>query len=83
MAPRHPPYALSLLIVKNSLVTAMEFSRCTRNQVRPTERAGLILSGEHGPVFQNSTAFVEVDVVLGEPGSGTAEAINRPGAYRK
>jgi hypothetical protein len=24
------------LIVKNSLVTAMEFSRCARNQVRPT-----------------------------------------------
>jgi len=75
------------LIVKNSLVTAMEFSRCARNQVRPTERAGLMLAScsqrEHGPVFQNSTAFVEVDVVPGEPGSGTAEAINRPGAYRK
>ena len=28
LAPRHPPYALILLIVKNSLVTAMEFSRC-------------------------------------------------------
>jgi hypothetical protein len=37
----------------------------------------------HSPVSQNSTAFVEVDVVLGEPGSGTAEAIYRPGAYRK
>ena len=30
LAPRHPPCALSLLIVKNSLVTAMEFSRCAR-----------------------------------------------------
>jgi len=25
------------LIVKNSLVTAMEFSRCARTRVRPTE----------------------------------------------
>ena len=32
LAPRHPPYALSLLIVKNSLVTAMEFSRCARSR---------------------------------------------------
>jgi hypothetical protein len=28
------------LIVKNSLVTAMEFSRCARNRIRPTENAG-------------------------------------------
>src|ERR1041385_1745143 len=30
LAPRHPPCALSLLIVKNTLCTAMEFSRCAR-----------------------------------------------------
>jgi hypothetical protein len=36
LAPRHPPCALSLLIVKNTLCTAMEFSRCTRTDVRPT-----------------------------------------------
>jgi len=65
------------LIVKNSLVTAMEFSRCARTHVRLAERPAV------APVSQNSTAFVEVDVVLGEPGSGTAEAIDRPGAYRK
>src|SRR6266480_642469 len=29
LAPRHPPCALSLLIVKNTLYAAMEFSRCT------------------------------------------------------
>src|SRR5580765_4387919 len=57
LAPRHPPCALSLLIVKNSLVTAMEFSRCTRNRIRPTRKPGT------SPVSQNSTAFVEVDVI--------------------
>ena len=36
LAPRHPPCALSLLIVKNTLCTAMEFSRCTRARARPT-----------------------------------------------
>ena len=30
LAPRHSPCALILLIEKNSLVTAMEFSRCAR-----------------------------------------------------
>src|SRR5437867_11894327 len=34
LAPRHPPCALSLLIVNNSLLTAMEFSRCARTGVR-------------------------------------------------
>ena len=39
------------------------------------EKAGL------GPVPQNSTAWnVEVDVVPGEPGHRTAEAIDEPGA---
>jgi hypothetical protein len=38
LAPRHPPCALILLIEKNSLVTAMEFSRCARKPVRPTEK---------------------------------------------
>src|SRR5207342_2720832 len=55
LAPRHPPCALSLLIMKNSLVTAMEFSRCTRIGSARREPAR--------PVSQNSTAFVEVDVV--------------------
>ena len=47
LAPRHPPYALSLLIVKNSLVTAMEFSRCTR-QIPPNRknRAGCSKAAE-------------------------------------
>src|SRR3954467_12374381 len=35
LAPRHPPCALSLLIVKNTLNVAMEFSRYTRNSIAP------------------------------------------------
>ena len=31
LAPRHPPYALNLLIVKNTVFAAMEFSRCARD----------------------------------------------------
>src|SRR6476469_3440569 len=34
LAPRHPPYALVLLIEKNTLCVAMEFSRCTRTRIR-------------------------------------------------
>src|SRR5207302_10834862 len=30
LAPRHPPYALILLIRKNTMYAAMEFSRCAR-----------------------------------------------------
>src|ERR1700733_14493711 len=69
LAPRHPPCALVLLIMKNSLVTAMEFSRCARSWSATTEPPAA------GPVSQNSTAFVEVDVVLGELGNRTAVAI--------
>ncbi len=44
LAPRHPPCALRLLIMKNTVVAAMEFSRCTRaNPAQPKARreAGL------------------------------------------
>src|SRR5262245_18264180 len=34
LAPRHPPCALILLIGKNTLCVAMEFSRCTRGGAR-------------------------------------------------
>src|SRR2546423_7019769 len=40
LAPRHPPCALSLLIVKNTLCTAMEFSRCARRAAAQHEKAG-------------------------------------------
>jgi len=48
LAPRHPPCALRLLIMKNTVVAAMEFSRCAR---LPAEKTG------RGPVSQNSTAW--------------------------
>jgi hypothetical protein len=56
LAPRHPPCALCLLIMKNTVFAAMEFSRCARDDPH-SRSAGL------GPVSQNSTAlYVEVDV---------------------
>ena len=33
LAPRHPPCALSLLIMKNTVVAAMEFSRCAAGPI--------------------------------------------------
>src|SRR5205814_1250589 len=58
LAPRHPPYALSLLIVKNTLFVAMEFSRCARARARPPRdhRLEPPERGGHGPVSQNSAA---------------------------
>src|SRR5436309_10651533 len=38
LAPRHPPCALVLLIEKNTLCVAMEFSRCTRTARPPSEK---------------------------------------------
>src|SRR5438309_4315548 len=38
LAPRHPPCALSLLIVKNTLYAAMEFSRCAPAPKCPAKR---------------------------------------------
>jgi hypothetical protein len=37
LAPRHPPCALSLLIVKNSHFATMEFSRCARARAHLTK----------------------------------------------
>src|SRR3954452_19767036 len=52
LAPRHPPCALSLLIVKNTLNVAMEFSRCARSRCASPRKAG------RRPVSQNSEAIV-------------------------
>src|SRR5436305_13176294 len=67
LAPRHPPCALSLLIVKNTLNVAMEFSRCARISMRPTEKAG-----PERPVSQNSAAIVysRSTLFLGESDTG-------------
>src|SRR5207245_3314096 len=40
LAPRHPPCALILLIVKNSLNVATEFSRCARIRCASLRKAG-------------------------------------------
>src|SRR5438270_3772768 len=53
LAPRHPPCALVLLIEKNTLYAAMEFSRCT-----PLKRRSL--------KTQQRDANIEVDILLGE-----------------
>ena len=69
LAPRHPPCALSLLIVKNTLSVAMEFSRCAR--VSAQRKTAL-----QRPVFQNSAASdlrtSRSTFVLGEPGRSRA-----------
>src|ERR1051325_7877525 len=52
LAPRHPPCALRLLIVKNTLYAAMEFSRCAPALVRPNENTA------RGAVSQNSAVLV-------------------------
>ncbi len=49
LAPRHPPCALRLLIVKNTMFAAMEFSRCTRARP-PREKP------PRGAVSHNSAA---------------------------
>jgi hypothetical protein len=43
LAPRHPPCALILLIRKNTMFAAMEFSRCARTASarRPPQSSGL------------------------------------------
>ena len=57
LAPRHPPCALSLLIVKNSHFATMEFSRCARAFGPPHEKhRALPSSTTRGPVSQNSAA---------------------------
>ena len=60
LAPRHPPCALRLLIVKNTLYAAMEFSRCSPALVRPNEKAAPWRG------LSKLSSAAEVDLVLGE-----------------
>ena len=67
LAPRHPPCALSLLIVKNTLNVAMEFSRCARNRCASLRKAGpegRSLKTQQR-LFTSRSTFV-----LGEPRAG-------------
>ena len=64
LAPRHPPCALRLLIVKNTLYAAMEFSRCTPEpNVRPNEKTRRSTASLSK---LSSAIYDEVDIVLGE-----------------
>src|SRR5258707_8136506 len=55
LAPRHPPCALSLLIVKNTFLLLWSFQGA-RGTGPPSSRSRL------APVSQNSTAFIPVEV---------------------
>jgi hypothetical protein len=57
LAPRHPPCALRLLIMKNTVVAAMEFSRCARAIPHEKSRLGRSLKTQQ-------REDVEVDVFL-------------------
>src|ERR1043165_7715325 len=75
LAPRHPPCALVLLIEKNTLCVAMEFSRCVGRALCPREKPP-----EEDGLSKLSSVSIEVDILLGEPVVRTAEAINEPAA---
>src|SRR3954447_15750736 len=90
LAPRHPPCALSLLIMKNTVVAAMEFSRCTRTICAELKgRLGRSLKTQQResacPVASvdgcRHGAVVEVDVILGDPAIRTSaqKCIHRRG----
>ena len=76
LAPRHPPCALRLLIVKNTVSAAMEFSRCARAApaLKTTPNGGLSKL--------NSVSYVEVNVILGELGFRTLLSENPDSSSR-
>src|SRR5690349_7661366 len=70
LAPRHPPYALVLLIEKNTFNAAMEFSRCaTADSTGGLSKLSSVRGCSPVPGFSLTSAYkpIEVDVVLGEP----------------
>src|SRR5712691_11570654 len=80
LAPRHPPCALVLLIEKNTLCVAMEFSRCARDGARSMknrpDRDGL---SKLSSVVSRSTLLLDES-----PDDKTEfhQIINGLGAYR-
>jgi hypothetical protein len=70
LAPRHPPCALILLIRKNTMYAAMEFSRCARAPAPARPRRARSLKTQQ----RND---VEVDVIPGEFGVPTAREPSR------
>ena len=75
LAPRHPPRALILLIEKNTFCCRYGVFkvRADRRPLKTAPKDGL---------SKLNSVYAEVDVLLGEPGHRTAEAIDGPGAYR-
>src|SRR5436190_13873704 len=61
LAPRHPPCALILLIRKNTIYAAMEFSRCARARA-PAETAAPLVSANRAGLSKLNSVIVEVDV---------------------
>ncbi len=76
LAPRHPPCALSLLIVKNSLVTAMEFSRCARSD-SALPRTTVKTRAYAGPArsLKTQQRSSRSTLILGELGNRTAPCL--------
>src|SRR6266576_6528816 len=61
--PRHPPCALVLLIRRTpDIDVAMEFSRCTRADARPTKTPPPAVIAGPGLSKLNSVRDIEVDV---------------------
>ena len=79
LAPRHPPCALRLLIMKNTVYVAMEFSRCARTGTFARDRRTRSLKTQ-----QRSTHEVDVRSrrVRHRTDSGRSRAIKRADACR-
>ena len=67
LAPRHPPHALHLLIMKNTMIATMEFSRCARDGAHLSTTTDAVQPASRGLSKLNSVLHVEVDVFPGEP----------------
>jgi hypothetical protein len=73
LAPRHPPCALILLIRKEHVDVAMEFSRCARaraahpsQKAAPQQGLGPSKLNSVRPALERTDTRDEVDIVLGE-----------------
>jgi hypothetical protein len=73
LAPRHPPCALRLLIMKNTVVAAMEFSRCARWIPHEKSRPGAGLSKLNSVKKSRSTLFL-ASSSIGRIASSTSRA---------
>src|ERR671935_1090767 len=71
LAPRHPPCALRLLIVKNTLLMSLWSFQGALGAKSPAERENA--ARRRGLSKLSSTNHVEVDVVLGELDTGRRE----------